>query len=350
MRPLQLFMNSYRDARIHGLSDEIMVSRALLPILHWWAHVPKPTRGLPWKSPKPSVTLNTYTSLEAWGAYMQNQKVQGKWSKEQASCHINVLEMLPVLKALEAYQLMNRSVLVHTDNTTVLSFINKARGTKFPRLCLLTWEMFTWCMANQVTLQAMHIPGERNLLTDKLSRHMSSPTEWELNNKVVQELFLIWATLDIDLFATYETEIFFSFAPCFPIRRQCIKMHWQSVGTTCSHTHTPHWQVFHKNSQRQGHGATDSSDMDSQGVVPSPARSLSPFSLSPSSNEEFSDSGQRVLNTPQPHRALSRGLAAKHRSLSARRLSEQAADTCISDKSTSTHRAYQSSLCLVWKE
>jgi hypothetical protein len=199
MRPLQLFMNSHRDARIHGLSHKIMVSRALLPILRWWAHVPNLTQGLPWKSPKPAVTLTTDASLQAWGAHMQNQ-----------------LEMLAVLKALKAFQVKNKSVLVQTDNTTVLSYINKAGGTKSPQLCRLTWEMFTWCMANQVTLQAMHIPGERNLLADKLSRHMSSPTEWELNDNVVQELFLIWGTPQVDLFATYENRKLPQFCSLFP--------------------------------------------------------------------------------------------------------------------------------------
>jgi ribonuclease HI len=216
MRPLQWFMNSHRDSRIHGLSHKIMVSRALLPTLQWWAHIPNLTQGLSWKTPVPSVTLTTDASLEAWGAHMQKYKVQGKWSKSQKSWHINVLEMLAVFKALKAFQIRNKSVLIQTDNTTVLSYINKSGGTRSLQLCQMTWEMFSWCMENQVTLQAVHIPGERNLLADKLSRQMSSPTEWELNNQVVHKLFDMWGTPEVDLFATHANKKLPQFCSLFP--------------------------------------------------------------------------------------------------------------------------------------
>jgi ribonuclease HI len=183
-----------------------MISRSLLPTLQWWSKAANLTRGLPWKKPKPSVTLTSDASLEAWGAHMGDFKVQGRWSRLQRSYHINVLELLAVFKALKAFQVRNKTVLIQTDNTTVISYINKAGGTRSLQLCQLTWEMFTWCMEGQVSLQAIHIPGESNLLADKLSRQMCSPTEWELNDQVVQKLFLLWGTPEIDLFATFNNK------------------------------------------------------------------------------------------------------------------------------------------------
>jgi ribonuclease HI len=202
MRPIQLYLNQNRDARIHGLSHKIMIPCKLVPVLRWWTSPTNLRQGLPWRNPSPSVTLTTDASLMAWGAHMDGHKVQGTWTSLQSQFHINVLEMLAVFKALKAFRLFNRVVLVQTDNTTVISYINKAGGTRSPQLCQITWEMFAWCQDNKVQLQAVHIPGTKNLLADRLSRHLSSPTEWELNDQVVSRLFTMWGHPQIDLFAT----------------------------------------------------------------------------------------------------------------------------------------------------
>jgi ribonuclease HI len=233
MRPIQWFLNSHRDARIHGLSHKIMISRSILPTLQWWAQVSNLRKGLTWKSPKPSVMLTTDASLEAWGAHMGEHKVQGRWAQVQRSWHINLLEMLAVFKALKAFQIKDMSVLVQTDNTTVISYINKSGGTRSPQLCQITWEMFSWCMQQKVSLQSVHIPGVSNLLADKLSRQMYSPTEWELNNQVVQKLFLVWGMPEIDLFATQDNKKLPQFCSLFPhqqaLHQDTLALQWDGM-------------------------------------------------------------------------------------------------------------------------
>jgi ribonuclease HI len=216
MRPIQLFLNQSRDARIHGLQHRIMIPCRLVPIFRWWAHLPNLTQGLPWKDPKPSVTVTTDASLRAWGAHMGVSKVQGAWTYNQSKLHINVLEMLAVFKALKAFQLANKMVLIQTDNTSVISYINKAGGTRSLQLCQMTWDLLTWCREHRVMLQAVHIPGTRNVLADKLSRQMCSPTEWELNSAVLNKLFLIWQRPHIDLFATFQNRKLPQFCSLFP--------------------------------------------------------------------------------------------------------------------------------------
>ena len=52
-------------------------------------------------------------------------------------------------------------------------------------LCVL-WRILTWCIRNQVTLKARHIPGRLNVVADKLSRlGQTIQTEWSL----LQEVF-----------------------------------------------------------------------------------------------------------------------------------------------------------------
>jgi ribonuclease HI len=233
MRPIQLYMNQNRDARIHGLSHKIMIPNRLVSVLRWWTLLPNLLKGLPWRSPKPSVILTTDASLRAWGAHMDGLKVQGTWTAQQSRFHINVLELLAVFRALKAFQVYNKVILVQTDNTTVISYINKAGGTHSPQLCQLTWEMLGWCQDNKVQLQAIHIPGSRNLLADKLSRHMSSPTEWELKDQIVNRIFQIWGQPQMDLFATQVNKKLPQYCSLFPdsqaFHQDALAIRWNNM-------------------------------------------------------------------------------------------------------------------------
>lgn len=138
------------------------------------------------------------------GAHLKGFKTQALWKPHHQHLHINVLELLAVKFALQAFlpHVQGRAVLVRTDNTTVLQYLNKMGGTKSPQLCQLTWELLTWCIAHKITLSAEHIAGVDNVLADRLSRHLLPTIEWELNDRVVQALFSLWTSPQVDLFAT----------------------------------------------------------------------------------------------------------------------------------------------------
>ena len=55
---------------------------------------------------------------------------------------------------------MHKIVLVETDNTTVVSYINREGGMRSGPLCALLWRILTWCARNQVTLKARHRVAE----------------------------------------------------------------------------------------------------------------------------------------------------------------------------------------------
>ncbi|CAC5406986.1 unnamed protein product [Mytilus coruscus] len=55
---------------------------------------------------------------------------------------------------------------------------------------------------NKIVLRAAHIAGRKNILADQLSRNKIFPTEWTLNDQVVQTIFSIWGNPMIDLFAS----------------------------------------------------------------------------------------------------------------------------------------------------
>ena len=94
-------------------------------------------------------------------------------------------------------------VLVATDNTTVVSYINKEGGIRPGPLCALLWRILIWCTSHQVTLRARHIPGRLNVVADQLSRlGQTIQTEWSLLQEVFQTICSRWHRPNIDLFAT----------------------------------------------------------------------------------------------------------------------------------------------------
>ena len=62
----------------------------------------------------------------------------GSWSLPESKLHINYLELKAVLLALKEFQaLCTNTVLIATDNTTVVAYINKEGGMKSGPLCAL---------------------------------------------------------------------------------------------------------------------------------------------------------------------------------------------------------------------
>ena len=53
-------------------------------------------------------------------------------------------------------------VMISTDNTTVVSYINKQGGTHSPILCEEVWKIHRWCLEHDILIGVHHIPGRFN--------------------------------------------------------------------------------------------------------------------------------------------------------------------------------------------
>jgi hypothetical protein len=201
MRPLQIYLNSIWDRMKMTLDFQIMTPLKLVSTIQWWGNLDNLLTGKEFSSKKPSVILTTDASKTAWGAHCQSQTVQGKWNPHQQTLHINLLELIAVWNALKAFLhlVKDQVVLIQTDNTSVLHYINNSGGTKSILLCSTTWDMLQWCLLHNIELRAAHIPGKDNHLADRLSRQMVSHLEWELHPQVARQLFRLWPTPIIDL-------------------------------------------------------------------------------------------------------------------------------------------------------
>ena len=76
--------------------------------------------------------VTTDASLVGWGATHEGRTVNGTWSPQMRLAHINCLELLAVSLALKHFLpfLKGQHVLVRTDNTTVVAYVNRQGGLR----------------------------------------------------------------------------------------------------------------------------------------------------------------------------------------------------------------------------
>ena len=121
-----------------------------------------------------------------------DSQIAGVWTHSEHELHINVLELRAVILALHhwAIVLQGRHVLIATDNTTVVAYINKQGGTHSNLLLRLVVDLFLWLQTQDITLRARHIPVRLNVIADRLSRpNQPIMKEWSLHPEVMNLIF-----------------------------------------------------------------------------------------------------------------------------------------------------------------
>jgi len=208
MRPIQAyFMGQWRS---RALDQRILVPLSLMECFRWWLCAENLAEGMPFRPPRPSLTITTDASREGWGGHMnfrgQNLLFSGLWSlKERRVAHINLLELRAVFLMLRKVegQVRGHTVLVECDNTTAVAYMNKQGGTRSPTLCQEAVALHEWLIPRQVWLVAVHRPGKDNQLADFLSRNRPDPTEWALADSVCACLWRRWGCPQVDVFASH---------------------------------------------------------------------------------------------------------------------------------------------------
>ncbi|KAI2643070.1 enzymatic polyprotein [Labeo rohita] len=129
------------------------------------------------------VVVHTDASTTGWGAVCNGQAASGSWTGPRLLWHINCQELLAVLLALRRFlpMLRHKHVLVRTDNTTTVVYINRQGGLRSRRMSQLARHLLLWSQTRLKSLRAVHIPGELNRAADQLSRQPIHPGEWRLH-------------------------------------------------------------------------------------------------------------------------------------------------------------------------
>ena len=204
MRPIQWHLKKHWHVP-ESFERVIPLPKSLHVHLRWWLDPDKVLKGQPLHPLQHALQLFTDASNKGWGAHLGDFTARGLWSKSEGELHINLLELKAVLLALKWFEQLcwSQTILVCTDNTTIVSYINKEGGMKSGSLCALLWRLLLWCNQRQIVLRARHILGHLNVIADKLSRHKQViQTEWSLLQEIFDLLCRRWHTPTVDLFAT----------------------------------------------------------------------------------------------------------------------------------------------------
>ena len=206
-RPLQAWFNAFA---LHPRRDKhrrLRVSRTCWEALRWWKVPSNIRQGVRLGPIFRREVITTDASNQGWGAVWNGTGTRGVWSGPWRSAHINALELRAVDLALRHFLpvLLGKHVLVRSDNTTVVAYINRQGGLRSPGLHRMVTRLLLWAQPRLASLRAVHLPGRVNYAADLLSRGGPLAGEWRLHPRVVERIWEWFGTAQVDLFASRET-------------------------------------------------------------------------------------------------------------------------------------------------
>lgn len=89
-----------------------------------------------------------------------------------------------------------------TDNTTALAYIKNMGGVQSEQCNKEASIIWDYCEQNNLWLIPAHIAGKLNVQADLASRKFTDDVEWELSNKLWENIVNKWGQPDIDMFAS----------------------------------------------------------------------------------------------------------------------------------------------------
>jgi hypothetical protein len=176
--------------------------------LQWWYQNLKKWNGRSLLPTTPTQTVLVDASNTGWGFTWGKQRAHGYWAPQEATQSINWRELKAVHLALKTFPIpTNSTILIRTDNTTSLSYINKQGGTRSLPLMELATKVWNWCLSKNITIQAQHISGIHNTIADMESRRTFFKNQWQLKPAIFQKIDSIWGPHSVDLFTDRTTKL-----------------------------------------------------------------------------------------------------------------------------------------------
>ncbi|XP_038147769.1 uncharacterized protein LOC119787801 [Cyprinodon tularosa] len=206
MRPFQRWVASLRLNLVRHAHRKVMISPTCARALSPWKSPTFLNTGVTMGTIQTRKVITTDASLTGWGATHEGRMVNGTWSSLTQTAHINCLELLAVMLALRHFLpfIRGHHVLVRTDNTTVVAYINRQGGLRSHQLHTLAHRLIVWTSSRLLSLRAIHVPGVMNRGADLLSRGNPRYREWKLHSEVVAQIWERYGHAEVDLFASEE--------------------------------------------------------------------------------------------------------------------------------------------------
>ncbi|XP_026330620.1 uncharacterized protein LOC113238110 [Hyposmocoma kahamanoa] len=190
-----------QELLLQNTQHRYRIPDAALKELQWWQV--NLAQFSPIHYPPVTEYLLTDASAAGWGAQLNNLRLSGLWSVNEANSHSNQREMRAIWYTLKDHcrHLVGSSLLIQSDNRTVVSYLRNEGGTKSHPLMEMTYKIFNILDLYNIHMVAQYIPGRYNGEADQLSR-LTYPPEWHLLPQITSTIFSKWGRPVIDLFAS----------------------------------------------------------------------------------------------------------------------------------------------------
>jgi hypothetical protein len=179
--------------------------------LEWWKKNIRLWNGKSILPQTPQQVIYVDASDSGWGCSLvlpgnETKTAYGHWNYQEAQMSINWRELQAAFIALKTFpDLCNMRILIRTDNTTSMSYLNKQGGTRSLPLMELATTLWKWCLQRGITVQSNHIPGVLNTQADFESRRPYAKNNWMIHPATFQDIQHVWGENDVDLFADRNT-------------------------------------------------------------------------------------------------------------------------------------------------
>lgn len=183
--------------------DNITISSpALRKELRWWTLEENLRQRAIIRDAPPDTQIFSDASNFGFGAHnCSGICIQGKWTRDHKSLHINAKELQVGTLALESHLApLGSSVSLFLDNKAAYFVIKNKGSNSSSSIQALSKRFLNSVMKKDL---AVYLQGSRNVSADALSRDKAIPTEWSLTPRCFQDLLKqIECTPQVDLMAT----------------------------------------------------------------------------------------------------------------------------------------------------
>ena len=230
MRPFQRWVRSLRIPPTQG-KRMVQVPQGAVDTLRPWSNAAFLSQGVRVGAVISRKVITTDASLKGWGALHEGRAASGVWAPGLQGAHINYLELMAVFLAVKHFEVFIRGchVLIRTDNTATMCYVNKQGGLASLTLDKLACELTHWCDARLASLRAIHVPGLQNSGADLLSRGGYRYADWSLHPAVARGIWTRFGRPQVDLFASEENakcSRFFSMKGASPLGLDALAHSW----------------------------------------------------------------------------------------------------------------------------
>lgn len=154
------------------------------------------------------LTITTDASLSGWGAVSDDRTANGHWTAEQATFHINVLELMAIYYGLLTFSPGPRlNILIRTDSITALSYINNSGSCSNNQCHKIAMQIWKWCETRNIVIVAAYVNTKFNVVADQLSRAKKCDySDFMLGANYFRRICKLFFLPVIDLFASHNTK------------------------------------------------------------------------------------------------------------------------------------------------